>query len=517
MKDTRTINSIKNSVVSIFAYIVPTIIAFVAQAVFIRALNTEYNGIKSLFNNILGMLSIAELGFGSAIIYHLYEPMAKKEYDKIKILLKFYKKVYNFVAITIFILGIILLPLIPNIVGEVTIFENVKFIFILYLFNTVFSYLLTYKRSILHADQKAYIVKLINCFFVIIRNLIQIAVIIFTKNFIYYIIVQILLTIIENISINMYVNKKYEYIKDLKTVENIPKELRDDIIFKVKGLLYHKIGSFIVTGTDNIIVSMTKELGVITVGIYSNYNMIIHRVAVLFSNVITSLTASVGNLLVEKNIEKSKNIYKSMLLLNSWIFCFCSTSVLCMVEPFIKIWLGDGYLLEKIVLYTLIINMYIQGLKKTNTTFKDAAGIFYEDRFVPIIEAIINIVASLILLKIFGLAGVFMGTIVSTMVLFLYSFPKYVYVLLLKGTYLEYIKLYLKYIVISVVIGIITAYLSSFIIIENTYLNLLCNGILCLIVPNILYFIVVRKFPEFEFYNDKLKKILDSKVKSKMG
>ena len=153
-ESSRTVNSIKNSLVSIIAYIIPIIIAFIAQAVFLRVFNKEYNGIKGLFNNILNMLNVIELGFGSAIIYNLYEPMAKKEHKKIRALVKFYKTVYHIIAGVILVLGVCLIPIIPIIVGDVSIVEDVRLIFFLYLLSTVASYLLTYKRSILYADQK---------------------------------------------------------------------------------------------------------------------------------------------------------------------------------------------------------------------------------------------------------------------------------------------------------------------------------------------------------------------------
>lgn len=512
-ENSRTINSLKNSIVSIIAYIIPIIIAFIAQAVFLRVFNKEYNGIKGLFNNILNMLNVIELGFGSAIIYNLYEPVAKKDRTKIRALVKFYKTVYHIIAGVIFVLGVCLLPIIPIIVGDVSIVEDVRIIFFLYLLSTVASYLLTYKRSILYADQKEYITKLINCIFVIIRNGIQIFVILYTRNFILYLLTEIGLILLENISINILVDKKYDYLKDLKSEQDISKEVKNDIITKVKGLLFHRVGTFIVASTDNIIVSMTKTLGVAVVGVYSNYNMIIYRVTTLFANVITSLTASVGNLLVNKqDADKARNIYKSMFLLNSWIFCFACAGIVCVIEPFVKIWIGTEYILPKLVLYVLVVNMYLQGIRKTNITFKEAAGIFYEDRFIPLIEAILNLVASLVLIKFFGLAGVFMGTILSEMIWILYSYPKYLYKSVLNGTYLEYILIFLKYTVLSFIIVLFTMYLSTFIKTENLYLQVIDNSLLCCLIPNILYFIVVRKFPEFKFYDEKIKSFINKKI-----
>ncbi len=492
---------------------VALLIGFVSRSVFIKTLGAEYNGIQGLLANILSMLSIAELGFGTAIGYHLYKPVAEENIGRIRTIIKYYKHVYHTVAIVVFIMGIIILPVIPMIVGEVSITENVRFLFLLYLLNTVFSYLVTYKRSLLYANQKNYITTAVGSVFTFLRNIIQIAILLLTKNFIFYIIIQIILTILENVVINIIVNSKYSYVKDLHDVEQMPNELKKDITTKVKGLLFHKLAGFIVLGTDNIIISMTKGLGVVAVGMYSNYNMIIAQVKSLFNTVIYSLTASVGNLLVEKDKLKSRNIYKSILLLNSWAFCFGSISIYCMIEPFVKIWIGGEYLLSKFVLITLVLNLYMQGMRSTSMIFSDAAGIFYENRFVPLIESTINLIASLVFVKIFGFAGVFLGTITSTMVLFLYSYPKYVYKLVLEGTYEEYFKLHIKHSLITLIICFITSYLSSFVMVPNVWLELILNGGLCLVVPNVIYLLFAIKMPEFQFYKEKIKYILKGKVK----
>lgn len=508
MSNSRTSNSIKNSISSLGTYIVITLMSLIFQSIFIKNLGSEYNGIKSLFSNILSMLSVAELGFGSAIVYHLYKPIAEQNIEEIRTLIKYYRKVYHIVAIIIFIIGICLIPFIPSIVGQVNIKENVRILFLLYLLNTVFSYLLTYKRSILYASQKTYVTNVIGIVFNILSNIIQIASILIFNNFIVYLINIIILSLTENIIINIYINKKYTYIKDLKKTYPMKKDILKDIKEKVKGLIYHKIGEFIVLGTDNIIISMTDGLGIVTVGLYTNYNMIIGRVKGMFQSLLGSYTASVGNLLIKENNEKARNIYKSMLLLNSWLFCFAIISIYCMIEPFVKIWIGQEYILSKFVLITLIVNLYIEGLRNTSNTFKSAAGIFYEDRFIPLIESVVNIVASLIFVRIFGLAGVFLGTITSTMILFLYSYPKYVYKLVLKSTYKEYFQLHIKHILITIISCIITGGISSHINVSNAWIELILNGLLCLILPNIIYFVFVMKMPEFEFYKGKLKNIL---------
>lgn len=511
MNDSRTNNSIKNTIMSIINYTIALLMGFWAQSIFIDTLGIEYNGIKGLFTNILSMLSIAELGFGTAIVYHLYKPVAEENKEEIKSIVRYYRKVYDIVAVIIFVIGIILLPVVPNIVGEVSITDNIRGLFVLYLLNTVFSYLITYKRSLLYANQKNYITSAVGSIFSFLRNLLQVVLLLLTRNFVMYLLLQIVLTVLENVFINVIVNAKYSYVKELKSAKPVPIEVKKDIKLKVKGLLFHKIAAFIVLGTDNIILSMTKGLGIVAVGMYANYNMIIGQVRNLFTTILCSLTASVGNLLVEKDKRKARDIYKSILLLNSWLFSFGAISIYCMIEPFVKIWIGGEYILSKFVLITLVINLYIQGIRSTSSMFSEAGGIFYENRFVPIIESIVNMIASLIFVQIFGFAGVFLGTILSTMILFFYSYPKYVYKLVLDGTYQEYFQLLFKHVLITISIGLITGLISSFIRVQSAWIELILNGILCFILPNMLYFLFAMKMPEFDFYREKLRNMLSNK------
>lgn len=386
------------------------------------------------------------------------------------------------------------IPFLNIIVGENNIQENITFIYLLFLFDTVASYLLTYKRSILYASQKTYIVNIIHILYLILMNTMQITILVLTKNYILYLIIKIVFRILENIVITLVANKMYSYIKE-KDVKEIDKDTKSSIIKKVKGLVFHKIGSFIVLGSDNIIIS--TFLGVSTVGLYTNYNTILQAVNNLFSQIFSAITASVGNLLVEKNRKKSYEIYKNMLFINSWIYNFSSIAILCLMEPFVKIWIGEKYLLSYGVLIVLSINFYIQGMRKTTNTFKEAAGIFHEDRFVPIMESLINIVSSIIFLKILGLKGVFIGTITSSMILFLYSYPVYVYKKLFKRTYIQFLKEHCKYLVISVICGLITFLIINKITISNNYIQLLVNVIIVLIVPNLIQYIIFRNKEEF--------------------
>lgn len=506
----RANNSLKNAVVAAIMNVVTILVGFIAQKIFITTLGNEYLGINGLFSNVLSMLAVVELGFGSAIVYHLYKPIAENDEKQVNILMKFYKKTYNIIALIIFWLGICILPFMKYIIGEVTINDNVYFLFFLALIDIVASYLLTYKRSILYADQKTYITNIVHIGYVIFMNAAEIIFLLAFHNYVLYLVIKIIFRILENLVITAIANKRYPFITK-KIDETIDKDIKNDIYKKVKGLLFHRIGGSLVLGTDNIIIS--RLFGVVTVGLYSNYNMVINAVTNLFGQVFSSITATVGNLLIENDKNKSYQVYKNILFVNSWLYNFAGICILCLMEPFVSIWLGNEYLLSYSVLVVLVINFYIQGMRKTNSVFKEAAGIFYEDRFVPLIESFINIVASIILAKLFGLIGVFIGTILSSLALFLYSYPIFVYKKLFNRKYSEFIKEHLKYLVISIIITIITALLINCINVSNLILQLVINALVCIIVPNIIYIVIFRKTEEFKYYLNLLMQLLSKKIK----
>lgn len=508
----RSTNSIKNAITAMISNIVTILIGIVSQAIFIKTLGTEYLGINGLFTNIISMLGIVELGIGSAIIYNLYEPIAKKDENKIKSLMNFYKKSYRIIAIVVFILGLSIMPFLNTIIGNISVDINIKFVYLLFIIDVVASYLLTYKRSILYANQKTYITNIVHIGYLIIMNLLQIGILLVFKNYIMYLLIKIICRVLENIIITIIANRRYPYIK-AKNAEKIDRTVQKDIITKVKGLLFHKIGTFAVLGTDNIIIS--KFLGVATVGLYSNYNMIIQAVSNLFLQIFDSLTASVGNLLVESNKEKSYKIYKNMLMANSLLFTFAATEIICLIEPFIKIWVGEQYLLPGIVLVILVINFYIQGMRKTCLVFKMAAGVFHEDRYYPIAEAIINIVISIILGKLIGLPGVFIGTIISSLPVILISHPKYVYIPLFKRNYWSYIKENLYYYIIAILTVVIAVLSICCIRVDNVVIQLMSNFIISLIVFIAIQYIFFHKKEEYTYLKNMIKSFIQ-KVRGKI-
>lgn len=505
MKSERKKSSFKNMITAVSSNVLTIIVGLVAQAVFIKILGSEYLGLNGLFSNVISMLGIVELGMGSAIIYNMYKPIAENDHEKIKSLMQFYKKSYRIITLIISIIGIMIIPFIKYIVDieSITVDINVYLVYILFLLETICSYILSYKRSMLYADQKEYITNIIHIGYTILVNTMQLTFLYFTNDYYLYLIIKVMMRLVENIVISSYVNRRYSYLLD-NNVTKLDSKTEKDIFQKIRALFFHKIGTFIVSGTDNIIIS--KYLGLVTVGLYSNYYMIINAVQTVINHIIQSTRASVGNLLVTESKTKQFDIFNKIRFVNFWISCFSSICIFVIMDSFITIWIGYKFVLPTKVLLVLVINFFIVSSRSTYGAFKEAAGIFYEDRFVPIIESLLNIVLSIIFVKKFGLMGVFMGTIGSGLVLWCYSYPKYVYNKLFGRKISDYMKETIYYFIIFILIAGFTYSLAILISFDNVYLQFISNVLIALIVPNVIMLLLFSKDENFKYFINMIKR-----------
>lgn len=504
--------SIKNASTALISNFVTLLIGFILQKLFINTLGDEFLGLNSIFNNVISMLSIAELGIGTAIIYSLYKPLFDNNKDEVKSLLKFYKDTYNIIALVVFIISLILMPFISKIVNT-ALDINVYLVFFLFIIDVVFSYLLSYKRSILQADQNGYVINIIHIVYTICLNGCLATILVLNKNYYLYLIIKCIWRLIENIVISLYVNKKYPYIKEKSN--RLDKKIKDNIILKVKGLVFHKVGSFIVLGTDNLIIS--HYLGNIIVAYYSNYYLIINAASSLLSQLFSAITPSIGNLLVEGNSEKNYEMFKKIMFSNFLIYCYASVGIFICMNSLITLWVGSKRVLSLAVLTILTINFYMMGMRASIGAYKDAAGIFYEDRFVPLIESFLNIVLSILLVNKFGLAGVFVGTFLSSLVVVLYSLPYFVYKKLFNRKITEYYKMYFKYFAITIILASLSKVLFEYIIaifaISNIWLILLIAIAVATIIPSVINFFIFRKSNEFKYFIQLIKYVIDKILK----
>ncbi|HEU4913844.1 MAG TPA: oligosaccharide flippase family protein [Candidatus Saccharimonadales bacterium] len=449
--------------------------------------------------NIVSMLSIAELGVGAAITYHLYRPIAKNDYVRVGSLLALCRRWYRFSALAIFVVGIAILPFIHSIVGEHSIDGNVYLIFLMFIVNMMSTYLIAYKRIVLLADQKSYVLNIVHTLFLVIGNGVQIWSLLAAHNYYLYLALLISMQLLENIYISYRVRRDYPLLHR-KVYGAVDRKTKKEIVSKIKGLAYHNVGSFAVFGTDSILIS--TFLGIKMVGLYANYYMVFTAISGIMSRAFTAITATIGDLLIEGSRSKTIDVYNKLHLFNYWATCVAVTGFLVTISPFVSVWIGDEYVLDMGVVVALSVNLYLQLSRSILNSFKSAGGIFYEDRFVPIIESIINLLLSIILLHFMGLVGVLLGTICSTLVLFIYSYPRFVFVGILHKSYHEYYAQFIRDFFVFAAMASASWALTASVGPEGGVLRLLVNTMIAFVLSNFLLYVIFGRTAEFKYLRD---------------
>lgn len=499
----RVNNSIKNILVALVGQGLGVVLSFISRMIFIGTLGAEYLGVNGLFTNVLSILSLAELGIGSAIIYSLYKPLAVKDDKQVKALMRFYSKAYTTIGVIVLSLGIILIPFLEYLIKDKPDIENIILIYLLFLLNTVVSYFCAYKRSLIIADQKSYITTIYRYGFYIVLQIVQGIGLILTRNFIIFLVSQIIITILENLRISVKANKMYPFL--LNNKEELDRKSKDEINKNVKALICHKVGSVVVSGTDNILIS--SLIGIVWVGLYSNYYLIINAINIILGQMFSAVTASVGNLNALETKGKSYKVYTRMLLVNFWLGGFCSIALWILFNPFIVLWIGSEYLFESKLVLIIIINFYITIVRRTTIVYKDSLGLFWEDRYKPVCEAIINIVVSVLLAPKLGIAGIFIGTFVSTMTTAFWVEPYILYKYGFGMKVRDYFIRYIKYTSIILVTGIITHQMCT-VFTTVTWISLFGRAAVCLIVPNLIFLGCFYRTDEFKYFWNLFKGIM---------
>ena len=500
----RTENSIINSAMSIVTQVLTVVLNFAVKTVFIKMLSDEYLGVNGLFTNIITMLSLADLGIGIAIPYSLYKPLAKKDEHKINVLMNFYKKVYTIIGIAVLLIGLSLTPFLGLIIKDIP--KNVphlSLIYILFVIHSASSYFFVYKKFLIDSDQKGYITSRIIFTFSTLLSIIQIILLVTTKNYILFLLSSIILVIIQNIYISSKANKLYPFIKN-KTDEKLEKEDMEGIKKNVSSLFIYKVGTVIMNGTDNIIIS--KFIGLIIVGFYSNYVLIINSITTVLNQIFNAITSSIGNLVVTTNKKRSKEVYDNLNFANFWLYALFGVCIIVLINPFINVWIGKKYVMGFSIVFLLVLNFYVLGMQSVTNSFRNAYGLFWIAKYRPIIMVIINIVISVVLVQLIGIEGVLIGTLISRLLTTAWLDPyivhKYGFEISPKSYYVDY----LKYLVIFIAISTILNYFVSMIAINNIFILILI-AILVVISVNVILVLLFFKTSEFNYFYDKIKKI----------
>ena len=505
----RTLNSVRNATASTIAYTVSILFSAIVRVVFIKTLTVEYLGIDGLFSNILSILSLAELGIGRAITFNLYKPLALHDQNKLQQLMVYFRKAYRYIALVIAAIGLVLLPFIPHLIKEVPkIDESIYLLYSLFLFNKVATYFFAYKRSLLVADQRQYLASIIDSIHFAVLSISQIIVLLITRDFVAYLLTQIVLTFVKNIVIAKLCDRKYPIQYD--SSEKLPKEERTAIFKNIRALFFYRVSGIVVNATDNLLISWL--FGLTYVGLYSNYYLIVHAFYSLISQTLSSVTASVGNLHVKAGVEHKRTVYNAMVLLGIWIYGLVSVVLFTAFQPIITLWVGAEFLLDSDVVFVIILNFFLLGMVNTFNIFRDSFGLFVQGQIRPIIGSIINLVVSYILATQIGFIGVFIGTAVSFISMNAWFDPYIVHKHVLKTKVSRFYLRLLFYVAVIALAMFVSRMVCSLLLFESVLLQAVVSIAVPFVIANALFFLFFGKLKEFQYVAQSLRKII-GKVK----
>lgn len=454
----RVENSIKNSIFGVVVQGTNVLLGLLVRTFFIRCLSQEYLGVNGLFSNILTMLSLAEMGIGTAIIYNMYKPVADGDEIQIARLMNFYRHAYSIIGFVVALCGLCVTPFLGDIIKDQPNIPNINIIYLLFLSNTVLSYFFAYKRSIFSADQRERVLHFFRLVFYILRSILQIIILVLYQDFIAYLVVQILCTFLENISVSIFADREYTFLKKYKKFRLEKKDTKK-MIEDIKALFIYKIGSTVLDGTDNIIISAFD--GVVSVGLLSNYSLVTSSVQLLLSQVTASLTGSVGNYVAQESKEKHELLLNRLTFFNFVIYGGSFVVLMTCLTPFVEVWAGSNYVLDFFVVFVHCLNMYIYGMMNSIWTFRSTMGLFVYGKWRPLISAVINIVVSILLAYKFGLLGVLLGTTITRLTTNVWYDPYIVYKHGIKKSVARYYLQWVKYLVICCVLTVFLNKLMS--------------------------------------------------------
>ena len=505
----RTENSLKNLRFSIFFKIAGIILTFLARKIFVRILSAEYLGLNGTFSNVLTMLSLVELGVGSAITFSLYRPLAENDRTLVLSIMKLYKKLYTIIGITVAVLGAALTPFLPHLVKEMPDIPHISLIYLMFVFNSAISYFFVYKQTLIDADQKNYIITTYNCTVGMSCTILQCVVLLLTHNYFLYLGLTIAQTIVSNVLLARKADRLYPFLNDPDAAP-LPQETKTQISKNVSGMVLHKVGAVIVFGTDNLL--LAKIFGVVSVGIYSNYTLVTESLKSATTLLFRSLTASVGNLNAAEDRDYVEQMFWRIDRFSQWLFGFCSICLFALLNPLIgEIWLGEEWLFPVPIVFVIVLNFYINGMRQSNLLFTDAMGLYWEGRYKPVAESIINLAVSILLALRYGVIGVFIGTFVSMISTDFWIEPRIVFRHGLKRSPGRYFTRYAFHTAVTFAAGFVTVFLCG--LLPSGLLAFLGKMMICAIVPNLIYFLVYFRTEEFGYFKELLTRILSKLVK----
>ena len=389
---------------------------FLNRTLFLWLLGPEYLGLNGLFTSILGVLMLAELGFGTAVVCSMYKPVADDDRELLCAYLKFYRTVYRCVGTVIFVVGLALLPFLGKLVhGSVPPDVDLHVLYVIHLVNTAASYFLfAYRGVVLGAHHRNDVITNIRTGVTIAQYIAVFLILLVTRNYYHYVLATVVFTVLQNV---LLVKASRRLFPDIEPRGALPQELRRRMVSDVKSIFMHKVGGVITNSTDNLVISMF--LGLVAVAAYGNYYYVVTAVTGLVAVVYSSMNGGFGNKIYTESKEENFRLFMKMNRLSMAVVLFCATAMTALYQPFMRVWTKNDPVLVRHALtpFLMVLYFYIMQSRQVLLTFKSAASLWRQDRWKPIVAGAVNLASNILFViylpDAYKLDGVIFSTIIG--------------------------------------------------------------------------------------------------------
>lgn len=477
--------------------IITLLLGALLRQIFIDRLGDTLTGVNDYYTNILTVLSLAELGIGTAFNYSLYGPVARNDFEKIKSYMKLYKKAYRTIGCVVAVMGVAIAPFLQYLIEDPgsNSWRDLTVYYFIFLFNTVSTYFVSYKYSLVNAQQKNYIQTNIITITKAVTVSLQIAGLIIMPDFYLYLLTSAGVELVQKIFVSFYLNRLYPYLRE-KEVEKLSKEEVGEIVSQTKALVFHKVGDMARLQTDTMIIG--AFIDVTTVGFVGTYNYVISSVSNFVNIIFNSVLSSFGNLIATEKKEKQYLMFRVYRFMACWIYGFSAIGFYLMLTPLIMLWVGKTRVLPDFVIGCIMIDYYFKGERIVLSNYKTAAGVFEQDKYLTLIQGGVNLVISIVLVQEIGLVGIYVGTIVSGLIANITK-PFIIHrVCFDKGVY-AYFKDSVKYIGVNAAVLFLLLLLKNAVMKEVSIPMFVVVVVLITVVYNGVFLAVFGRCEEFKY------------------
>ncbi len=507
-QESRTINASKNAISAVSNKIIILLLTFFSRKFFIEYIGVEYLGINGLFSNVLTLLSMADLGIGTAMNVSLYKPIAEGNTRKITALLNYFKRIYIFIAVGVTVIGVGLIPFLKYLVNMDKDIPYLYVYYMVFVIKNAVSYLFVYKSSLIKADQKTYLINRREVIINLVKVVLQFVCVIAFRNYLIYILLEVAATVGLNFVISHEANKRYSFIKNN---DQLDKEERKGIFSDVFSVFLYKIAWSLLNGTDNILMSVIT--GTITVGLYSNYTTITRNIEMFITLLFTSLTAGIGNLVATSSAENKHRTFKTMQMVSFWICGIVCVCLFFLMQDFIQLWIGKEFLFDNLTMIAIVLNVFFSICMRPVWTFREGTGMYKQIRYIMFVTAILNLVLSIAMGYWLGVSGILFATSISKLLTYFWYEPKILFKNFFNVSPIKYYLEYLKNGILLLVTGVI-CYIPIHFISSVSIFSWIIKAVICMVVVNVCYFLRYFKTDEFTVIKGKVLYLLKRKGKS---